>query len=130
MLFNSTDFLIFFPITLILYWIFPKKLRYICLFIASYIFYMFWNPKYALLMATSTVVTFLSGILIEKLKYKRIVVAFSFIINIAILVFFKYFDFLLQNINILLAALNIELVEKPFDIVLPVGISFYTFQAL
>ena len=80
MLFNSTDFLIFFPITLILYWIFPKKLRYICLFIASYIFYMFWNPKYALLMATSTVVTFLSGILIEKLKYKRIVVAFSFII--------------------------------------------------
>ena len=130
MLFNSTDFLIFFPITLILYWIFPKKLRYICLFIASYIFYMFWNPKYALLMATSTIVTFLSGILIEKLKYKRIVVAFSFIINIAILVFFKYFDFLLQNINILLAALNIELVEKPFDIVLPVGISFYTFQAL
>ena len=130
MLFNSTDFLIFFPITLILYWIFPKKLRYICLFIASYIFYMFWNPKYALLMATSTIVTFLSGILIEKLKYKRIVVAFSFIINIAILVFFKYFDFLLQNINILLAALNIELVEKPFDIVLPVGISFYTFQIL
>ena len=130
MLFNSTDFLIFFPITLILYWIFPKKLRYICLFIASYIFYMFWNPKYALLMATSTVVTFLSGILIEKLKYKRIVVAFSFIINIAILIFFKYFDFLLLNINMLLSAFHIQLIEKPFDIVLPVGISFYTFQAL
>ena len=130
MLFNSTDFLIFFPITLILYWIFPKKLRYICLFIASYIFYMFWNPKYALLMGTSTVVTFLSGILIEKLKYKRIVVAFSFIINIAILVFFKYFDFLLLNINMILSALNIRLIEKPFDVILPVGISFYTFQAL
>ncbi|MBW5395966.1 MBOAT family protein, partial [Brachyspira hampsonii] len=130
MLFNSTDFLIFFPIMLILYWIFPKKLRYICLFIASYIFYMFWNPKYALLMGTSTVVTFLSGILIEKLKYKRIVVAFSFIINIAILVFFKYFDFLLLNINMILSAFNIELIEKPFDIILPVGISFYTFQAL
>ena len=130
MLFNSRDFLIFFPITLILYWIFPKKLRYICLFIASYIFYMFWNPKYALLMGTSTVVTFLSGVLIEKLRYKRTVVAFSFIINLAILIFFKYFDFLLQNINIVLSAFNIKLIEKPFDIILPVGISFYTFQAL
>ena len=130
MLFNSTEFMIFFPITLILYWIFPKKYRYISLFIASYTFYMFWNPKYALLMATSTIVTFLSGILIEKLKYKRTVVAFSFIINLAILVFFKYFDFILQNINILLSIFNIKLIEKPFDIILPVGISFYTFQAL
>ena len=130
MLFNSTEFMIFFPITLIFYWIFPKKYRYICLFIASYTFYMFWNPKYALLMGTSTVVTFLSGVLIEKLKYKRTVVAFSFIINLAILVFFKYFDFLLQNINIVLSALNIQLINKPFDVILPVGISFYTFQAL
>ena len=130
MLFNSTEFMIFFPITLILYWIFPKKYRYICLFIASYTFYMFWNPKYALLMGTSTVVTFLSGVLIEKLKYKRTVVAFSFIINLAILIFFKYFDFLLQNINIVLSTLNIQLINKPFDVILPVGISFYTFQAL
>ena len=130
MLFNSTEFIIFFPVTLILYWIFPKKYRYICLFIASYTFYMFWNPKYALLMGTSTVVTFLSGVLIEKLKYKRTVVAFSFIINLAILVFFKYFDFILKNINIVLSAFNIQLIEKPFDIILPVGISFYTFQAL
>ena len=130
MLFNSTEFMIFFPITLIFYWIFPKKYRYICLFIASYTFYMFWNPKYALLMGTSTVVTFLIGVLIEKLKYKRTVVAFSFIINLAILIFFKYFDFLLQNINIVLSAVNIQLINKPFDIILPVGISFYTFQAL
>ncbi|MEI0495617.1 MBOAT family O-acyltransferase [Brachyspira intermedia] len=130
MLFNSTEFMIFFPITLILYWIFPKKYRYICLFIASYTFYMFWNPKYALLMGTSTVVTFLSGVLIEKLRYKRTVVVFSFIINLAILIFFKYFDFLLQNINIVLSVFNIKLIEKPFDIILPVGISFYTFQAL
>ena len=130
MLFNSTEFMIFFPITLIFYWIFPKKYRYICLFIASYTFYMFWNPKYALLMGTSTVVTFLSGVLIEKLKYKRTVVAFSFIINLAILIFFKYFDFLLQNINIVLSTLNIQLINKPFDVILPVGISFYTFQAL
>ncbi|MEI0524291.1 MBOAT family O-acyltransferase [Brachyspira murdochii] len=130
MLFNSTEFMIFFPITLILYWIFPKKYRYICLFIASYTFYMFWNPKYALLMGTSTVVTFLSGVLIEKLEYKRTVVAFSFIINLAILIFFKYFDFLLQNINIVLSLFNIQLIDKPFDVILPVGISFYTFQAL
>lgn len=66
MLFNSIDFLIFFPIVTLLYFLIPHRFRYIWLLIASYYFYMAWNPVYALLMLTSTFITYLSGILIDK----------------------------------------------------------------
>ena len=65
MLFNSIDFLIFFPIVTLLYFLIPHRFRYIWLLIASYYFYMAWNPVYALLMLTSTFITYLSGILID-----------------------------------------------------------------
>ena len=92
---------------------------------------MGWNAKYAILIALSTIITYMSGILQEKwVNYKKWIVAGSFIINIGILVFFKYFDFLLANINAILSVVGITIINKPFDIVLPVGISFYTFQAL
>lgn len=133
--------MLFFPVVLVVYFVIPKKLRYIWLLAASYCFYMGWNPKYALLIAFSTAVTYLSGILLDKVnenrksgktagKQRRIIVAASFIINIGILIFFKYFDFILENVNAVLGVLGIAVVDKPFDIVLPVGISFYTFQAL
>ena len=133
MLFNSYEFLIFFPIVVLLYFIIPRKTRYIWLLIASYYFYMCWNPKYALLIAFSTFITYLSGRLLDRCKetkHKKWVVAGSFVINLAILVVFKYSDFLLQNINAILAKTGVSLIERPFDIILPVGISFYTFQAL
>ncbi len=66
MLFNSIDFLIFFPIVTLLYFLIPYRFRYIWLLIASYYFYMAWNPVYALLMLTSTFITYLSGILIDR----------------------------------------------------------------
>lgn len=140
MLFNSFSFLIFFPIVLMVYFVIPKKTRYIWLLITSYYFYMCWNPKYAWLIGFSTVITYISGILIDKAdgikedKKRKIrknwVVAGSFVTNLGILFFFKYFDFALANINAVLNQLNIEVIEKPFDVLLPVGISFYTFQAL
>lgn len=133
MLFNSYEFLIFFPIVVLLYFIIPRKTRYIWLLISSYYFYMCWNPKYALLIAFSTFITYLSGRLLDRYKetkHKKWVVAGSFVINLAILVVFKYSDFLLQNINAILAKTGVSLIERPFDIILPVGISFYTFQAL
>lgn len=133
MLFNSIDFFIFFPIVVLLYFIIPKKVRYIWLLICSYYFYMCWNAKYALLIAISTIITWLSGILIEKSKDvrgKKGIVAISFVSNIGILFIFKYFDFMLDNINKILTLVNVELISNPFDIILPVGISFYTFQAL
>lgn len=114
MLFNSIHFLIFFPIVLAVYFIIPRRARYIWLLLASYYFYMSWNAKYALLIATSTIVTYLSGMLISittRQAVKKTWVFISFAINLSILAFFKYYDF-------------------GYNVILPVGISFYTFQAL
>ena len=139
MLFNSLEFMLFFPIVVFVYFIIPKKIRYIWLLITSYFFYMSWNPVYVLLMAFSTLVTFLSGIALDKVSHikcedsivlKRGIVAVSFFINVGILVGFKYFSFLLENLNWLLEKVHISIVYNPFSLLLPVGISFYTFQAL
>ena len=136
MLFNSLEFLIFFPAVALVYFLIPHKIRYIWLLLASYFFYMCWNPSYALLMLTSTVITYASGFAIKagekrnSVKIKKLSVAFSFTINIAILFFFKYFNFLIDNINSILSATGLQLIQPGFDLLLPVGISFYTFQAL
>lgn len=141
MLFNSSQFLIFFPLVAMIYFVIPYRVRYVWLLVASYYFYMCWNPKYALLMAASTLITYASGILIDrsnksaaseskKSRDKKIWVGLSFGLNLAILFFFKYFDFALDNINRVLAVLHMQLLQPSFDVVLPVGISFYTFQAL
>lgn len=66
MLFNSIDFMVFFPVVTMIYFVIPKKIRYLWLLAASYYFYMSWNPKYAVLMLLSTVITYASGLLIEK----------------------------------------------------------------
>jgi len=133
MLFNSLEFLIFFPLVVAIYFVIPKKARYIWLLVCSYYFYMGWNAKYALLIATSTIITYLSGIIIDRYKedwIRKATVAVSFVSNLGILMFFKYFDFILENINAVLGVIGVELVSNPFDLLLPVGISFYTFQAL
>jgi len=131
MLFNSAEFLIFFPIVVLTYFLIPHKIRHIWLLVCSYFFYMCWNPKYALLMATSTIITYASGVLIEKYYERRkLWVGLSFVSNLSILFFFKYFDFALNNINQLLEYLGVSVITTTFDVVLPVGISFYTFQAL
>ena len=133
MLFNSFDFLMFFPVVVIIYLIIPRKTRYLWLLLASYYFYMSWNAKYAILIAISTLITWISGLIIEKVKTKTVrkwTVAVSFVSNLGILFFFKYFDFLLETINNIFAGTGLSIIENPFDIILPVGISFYTFQAL
>lgn len=138
MLFNSYHFLVFFPIVVLVYFVMPKRIRYIWLLVTSYYFYMGWNAKYALLLLTSTVITYISGLLLSSVKaewrhadfWKKGIVAVSFLSNLSILFFFKYFDFAVENINAVLAAFQIELLTPQFDVLLPVGISFYTFQAL
>lgn len=141
MLFNSYQFLIFFPIVVLIYWAIPLRFRYIWLLAASYYFYMCWNAKYALLLLFSTAVTYASGIIINKIKsleleegkrtrYMKLCVAFSFVINIGVLAWFKYFNFIFENVQKVFAHIGIALSSPTFDIVLPVGISFYIFQAL
>jgi len=139
MLFNSWEFLIFFPIVVLVYFIIPKKIKPLWLLLASYYFYMCWNPKYIVLILFSTAATYASGLGMDYFnrkfgpeggrKQKRWIVAGCFTVNLGILAFFKYFDFLLQNINTLLSNTGIS-ISNPFSFVLPVGISFFTFQAL
>lgn len=141
MLFNSMHFLFFFPIVVIAYYMMPKNLKNFWLLVASYYFYMCWNAKYALLILTSTFVTYISGLLLEKIKVSQLqnykkenrkkgIVAASIVINIAILSYFKYFSFVLNILSSMFRIIKIELIVPQFDIILPVGISFYTFQAL
>lgn len=141
MLFNSLNFLIFFPLVVVLYYIIPVKFRYIWLLLSSYYFYMCWNLQYVLLLLTSTVVTYISGIIIARVKRSDIegkkkvcqmkwCVAISFVINLGILAWFKYFNFFFENIQKVFSVIDITITEPAFDIILPVGISFYTFQAL
>lgn len=135
MLFNSLEFLVFFPIVVALYFIMPRKWRYIWLLIASYYFYMCWNVKYVLLLFFSTFVTYMSGVLIERVSESnkqlcKWVVAGSFVINLAILFSYKYLDFLIEILNGILGFYGIGFALPEPDLLLPVGISFYTFQAL
>ncbi|MDD2216569.1 MAG: MBOAT family protein, partial [Eubacteriales bacterium] len=133
MLFNSFSFMLFFPIVVLLHFALPHKVRYLWLLVASYYFYMCWNPKYALLIAISTLITYTSGLLIGKESpkwLKKLWVFLSMSSNLAILFFFKYFDFFIENVNRILSYVGMELITPTFDVILPVGISFYTFQAL
>ena len=138
MLFNSYGFLVFFPIVVVIYFLLPKKISYLWLLAASYYFYMGWNAKYALLLLVSTTITYVSGILIQwlndrhpdKICAKKWVVAGSFISNLAILFFFKYFNFTIESMNTVLRYIDLPTINTSLDVLLPVGISFYTFQAL
>ena len=140
MLFNSLEFLVFFPVVCLCYFIIPHKVRYLFLLVCSYFFYMCWNPEYALLMLTSTAITYASGLLIDsaekipdegrKVRRRKLYVALSFISNLSILFFFKYYGFAADTASWLLGMAGIEARIPALDVVLPVGISFYTFQAL
>lgn len=134
MSFNSYEFLLFFPIVCIIYFLIPS-LRYRNLFLlaSSYYFYMNWEPVYALLLLTSTGLTYLCSLGIEhfeKKQHKKLVLGLCIAINLSILFFFKYFGFLAENITQFFQCLGIKMSVPEFKVLLPVGISFYVFQAL
>ena len=133
MSFNSLAFLIFLPIVVALYYILPHKARWIMLLIASYIFYTYWNFSLIFLILTTTLVSYLAGILIEKTdkdKLKKFYLIVAVSICLGILIFFKYFNFLSHSVTALMRLFNGEVVDFTLDLILPVGISFYTFQTL
>ena len=133
MLFNSIPFLIFFPIVAGLYLLLPKKIKPIWLLLASYYFYMSWNYKYVVLILFTTLVTYAAGLLIGKadaLSKKKLFLALGLVLNFGLLFFFKYFGFFLENVSRILSVFKIGVIDNPFDFLLPVGISFYTFQAV
>lgn len=132
MLFNSFDFLLFFPIVALVYYLIPHKVRHVWLLVASYYFYMCWNASYALLIFFSTAITYGCGLLLERMeiKWRKVVIFLCIAINIGILVYFKYFNFFIESLNTAFRSFNLQFEIATPDILLPVGISFYTFQAL
>ena len=125
MLFTSINFLYYFlPIVLVLYFIVPKKAKNFVLFIASMTFYFYGEPKYILLMLAEIVVAYIGAIIIDKHKNKG-TLAIVLAIHIGLLVFFKYTDFIINNINNIFNS-KIQLLQ----LALPIGISFYTFQII
>lgn len=140
MTFNSTSFLVFFPIVVLIFFLIPQRGKNIWLLICSYYFYMSWNPKYMFLIAISTLITWSVGLLIGKAdrqasesrknRLKKVCLAFGLTSNLAILAFFKYSSFFMRNLSSVLSRMNIEFHTPLWDILLPVGISFYTLQAI
>lgn len=143
MLFNSIHFMIFFPIVIIIYYLIPKKTQYLWLLLTSYYFYMSWSVKYAFLLLFSTLITYLSGRIIDiadkttnkfwqkkRLPLRKLSVALSFSFNLFLLIFFKYFDFLFVSFTKITQTFGIKLPELTFTLILPIGLSFYIFQSL
>lgn len=134
MLFNSLQFLLFFPIVVLLYWGLPPRYRNGMLLIASYYFYMNWEPIYALLILFSTVTTFGASIMIDRkrkdIRIKKLWLISCIVVNIAILFVFKYFNFITETVYDGLNLLGLRLEVPHFALLLPVGISFYTFQSI
>ncbi len=137
MLFNSLEFIIFLPIVFYLYWfIFSKKILFqnLVLLISSYIFYSWWDWRFLSLLFSSTIMDYFVGQRIhscKKKKLKKFYLLLSIFFNLTLLGFFKYFNFFIQSWIELLAIFGFEY-QNPWtlNIILPVGISFYTFQTM
>lgn len=133
MLFNSFNFLIFFVLVTGLYFLLSHKYRWFMLIVASCIFYMYFLPVYILILFGTIIVDYFAGILIDKSidpRKKKFFLVLSLITNIGILAFFKYFNFFTDNINLLAEAIGWNYSLDSLKIILPIGLSFHTFQAM
>ncbi len=133
MLFNSIEFLFFFPIVTVLFFILPHRFRWQLLLGASCFFYMFFKPEYILILAATIVVDYFAGILIdeaptEKLKKKYLLI--SLVANIGVLAVFKYFNFINNNVTGLAYVFGFHNPIPALNMLLPIGLSFHTFQAM
>ena len=133
MIFNSFSFLIFFIIFLILYWTLNLKLRLILIFFSSLLFYGFWRIDFIPLLLFSVLVDFFASKKIYQTKLKKNkkkYLILSLFINLGILIFFKYFYFLHESTSQLLSLVGVNVMPIEYKILLPIGISFYTFQSI
>lgn len=133
MLFNSLDFVVFFPIVVALYFATPAKWRWALLLAASYWFYLSWRVEYGILIVGSTLVAYGTGIAIEKAateRRKQLWLALAVVFNLGILFAFKYFNFLGTTLQQLFDATGLAWDVPLFRLLLPIGISFYTFQVV
>ncbi|MGL1889065.1 MAG: MBOAT family protein [Reichenbachiella sp.] len=135
MLFNTLGFFVFLIVVLILYYIVPLSWKHkkVMLLVASYIFYGLWNPPLIALLWISTMVDWTAGKKLMSLndpQKRKFWLFLSIAVNLGFLAFFKYGNFLMENFQLLLGLINIEYTPPKWDILLPMGISFYTFQTM
>ncbi len=134
MLFNSLDYALFLPIVFILYWfLFHKnlKIQNVFLLLASYFFYACWSSKFLGLIILSTLINYFFGLLISKAKHRsKLYLSIGIVLNLVILGYFKYFNFFIDNLIALFRLFGTEVNLHPLQIILPIGISFYTFQGI
>ncbi len=133
MLFNTIDFAIFLPLVVVFYYLIPHKYRWTLLLAASYYFYMSWKVEYIFLIIASTLVDYISGLRMGKLANRRsrlpwLILSLS--VNLGLLFSFKYFNFTTENLNFLFQKVGLSRELPLMNLLLPVGISFYTFQTL
>jgi alginate O-acetyltransferase complex protein AlgI len=136
MLFNSIDFAIFLPIVFLLYWFVTNKnlkLQNLLIVVSSYVFYSWWDWRFLSLIIFSTIVDFTVGqkLINEENQHKRKVLLWaSIIVNLGFLGFFKYYNFFLENFITAFSFFGTEIKSNSLNIILPLGVSFYTFQTL
>ena len=132
MSFISLTFLIFFPIVTVLYFAIPQQYRWLLLLAASCYFYMAFIPAYILILGFTILVDFFAGILIEGAhgKRRKLLLTVSLVSNIGVLFIFKYFNFFNDNLNALATAIHWNYSYEGLSILLPIGLSFHTFQAM
>jgi alginate O-acetyltransferase complex protein AlgI len=132
MLFNSLEFLLFFPIVTILYFVFPYRFRWALLLAASCYFYMVFKPIYILILGFTIIIDYYAGIYIEQSagQKRKFYLTLSLIANIGVLALFKYYNFLNWNLTWLLEGFSLKNPVSFLSIALPVGLSFHTFQAM
>lgn len=133
MTFNSWEFLLFYPVVLLLYFVLPKKAKWPMLLVASYFFYMCYQAELVFLIFGTTLVSWVMSNIIEKTdkpKYKKLALAATLVTSLGVLFFYKYFDFLAGTVFDIAALFGNKGDAFALNLMLPVGISFYTFQTL
>ena len=136
MLFNSFEYAIFLIIIFMIYWLSPKKFRCTVLMVSSFVFYGFWSIKYFLLFFSEIFTTYLIGVILSSRKIKQkkfrqqIFLFLGIGISVSVLILFKYYDFLVSILNSILQSYKNAKTFGLLNLILPVGISFYTFQCI
>ena len=131
MIFHSLDFVLFLVVVVAVYWRLPHRWQNVLLLFASYFFYGYVHPWFLILIASSTVIDYLSARGMERWpERRRVCMAVSIVSNFGMLGFFKYFNFFADNLHAVLEAAGLRVGLPVLRVILPVGISFYTFQAM
>lgn len=133
MTFTDFSFFIFLPVVFFLHWLIPHRFRWVLLLVSSLYFYMSWNAKYIVLILFTMAVSYVCGILLEREtnpKYKKLIIAGCIVACLGVLFVFKYMNWLISLLNGVFAQFRIPFHMGTLSLLLPVGISFYTFQTL